>query len=153
MAQSPVVEGPSELREALSRVLADVSNTTDLRPEGDLTRHPNAGWRVTIGWGGGRISWSLDPDAVSIEEIATELVDLVQGDIEVNLREPWPKCPTHRHELGADYHDPGHWVCPSDATTRVRIGSLKTTRRRRLERLARPRPDCRIVDVRSAPTW
>ena len=57
-------------------------------------------------------------------ELATVLVDFIQDDVEVAVGGPWPKCPLHRHELGPNYDLPGHWVCPSDHTILVRVGSL-----------------------------
>lgn len=119
------VEG--EIREALDRVVRDVTATTQLRPKGRLSSEPDGSWLVVVDWReDGTTGWSDGEwPAAATEELATTIADWVQHEVERSLQLPWPQCPRHRHQLQPSREPPGRWSCPFDSDLGIEIGQLQ----------------------------
>ena len=115
----------SDVDSALARVARDVSATTPDVASGHVGGGEERGWEPTLVWRGTSTAFAGGELPVgSSDAIATVLADQLQYDIEIGLRQPWPKCPSHRHELTPDWEAPGAWVCPSTREVVARIGEL-----------------------------
>lgn len=111
---------------ALRRVMADVTGTTELRPDVvvDFTDPSDLQYWYKSEHGGSHgASLGRDED----EESATvRLADLVQDDVLDELWGPaWPICPGHSHPAQpALDDDQATWVCPRSQHPLARIGTL-----------------------------
>lgn len=111
---------------ALRRVMADLTSTTELRPDVsvDFTDPSELQyWYKSEGGGSHGSSLGLNED----EESATvRLADLIQDDALDDLWGlAWPSCPGHSHPAQPALHDGrATWVCPRSGEALAIIGTL-----------------------------
>lgn len=111
---------------ALRRVMADLTRTTELRPDVVVDfRDPSdlQYWYKSEGGGSHGAALGRDED----EEVATvRLADLIQDDALDELWGPaWPICPGHSHPAQPTLRrDRATWVCPRSRHPLAIIGML-----------------------------
>ena len=113
-----------QIRRALARVVSDIRSTTPFEhATGTVVLEADGEWLVELQWNDGSVGQSVE--YLDDEWLAREIADLAQNDLERDLREPWPKCPSHRHALIPTAEgDKAVWACPNGELSLL-IGQLK----------------------------
>lgn len=111
---------------ALRRVMADLTGTTELRPDVvvDFTDPSDLQYWYRSECGGSHGA-ALGED-VDAESATVRVADLIQDDALDELWGPaWPICPGHSHPAQPTLHDDhATWVCPRSRHPLAIIGTL-----------------------------